>query len=208
MSGIFKMGDDFWAELKFWVLHCFVSAFPLLGIATLFGSKSEWMVDLSARVVMVLLFALACSFIGMHVGGFAKSRAIFPRALRVMLHLRTVQVCLLIPIHVIGTLIKPLAPLSLAFYMPDFLCIVGAETIYDRLSEGVTVKGSVILEAWHPFLSSFVYMGLFAVVWSVLFCVLTLPTMLVLSIRGERRLNPVSRNGGKGSFRARWSRRR
>jgi hypothetical protein len=181
------MDGDFRAELKFWMIHCFVSAAPFMVFAMFFGSKREWVAGMVARILIAALFALTCTLIGLHYGGFAKSRAIFPRALRVILHLRALQVVLLFTISLASMLFKQIAPLAYLFAVPDFTCMMGAGRIYERLSEDVTVKGSAILEAWHPFLSAFVGMGLLAVVWSVVFCVLTLPTMLVLGIRGERR---------------------
>jgi hypothetical protein len=202
------MDGDFRAELKFWMIHCFVSAAPLFVFVLSFGAKREMVAGLVAKIVITAFFALACTLIGLHFGGFAKSREIFPKALRVILHLRALQVCLLIPMYVAGNIVKPMAPLAYSFLMPDILCGLGAARIYDRLSEDVAVKGSDILEAWHPFLSAFVFMGIFAVVWVVVFCVLTLPTMLVLSICGERRFSPVSRSAARGSFPAMWLRRR
>lgn len=183
MNGIATMGGKFRVELKFWMIHCFISAAPLFVFVLSFGAKREMVADLVARLVITVLFALACTLIGLHFGGFAKSREIFPRALRVILHLRAWQVCLLIPLYVAGIIMKPMAPLAFVFFAPDFICGMGADKIYERLSEDVTVQGSAILEAWHPFLSAFVFMGLFAVVWSVVFCVLTLPTMLMMCLR-------------------------
>ncbi|MFM2199183.1 MAG: hypothetical protein RLZZ505_2615 [Verrucomicrobiota bacterium] len=183
MNGIATLGGRFRAELKFWMIHCFVSAAPIFAFVLSFGAKRVMVADLVARMVITVLFALACTLIGLHFGGYAKSRKIFPRALRVILHLRALQVGLFFAIYLVGLLVKPVAGLATFLFVPDFICGLGAERIYDRLSENVTVKGSAILEAWHPFLSAFVFMGLFDLVWSVVFCLLNLPTMLVLSIR-------------------------
>lgn len=197
MNGFGVAGGGFRNELKFWMIHCFGSVAPFTAFTLSFvGSRSEPVAGVLAAFSATALFALACALIGVRFGGFAKSRAIFPRALRVILHLRALQVGLFFAIYLVGMLVKPVAGLAIFLIVPDFICGMGAARIYDRLSEDVTVKGSVILEACHPFLSSFVFTGLFAVVWSVVFCVLTLPTMIVLSFR-----NAIKRQGRGGGFR-------
>jgi len=187
MNGVSAMSGDFRSEMKFWLIHCFVSAVPYLSFALSLESQSELLAGMVARISATALFALACALIGMRFGGFAKSQAVYPRALRVILRLRALQVCLLIPVYVAGIFFKTVAPVAIALLAPDFICGLGAVKMYERLSEDVTVKGGVILEAWHPFLSAFVFMGLFAVVWSVVFCALTLPTMLPLSLRDSKK---------------------
>lgn len=152
-------------------------------------------VDAFARFTATVLFALVCALIGVRFGGFAKSRAIIPRALRVILHLRALQVGLFFAIYLVGMFVKPVGGLAIFLIVPDFIYGMGAARIYDRLSENVTVKGSVILEACYPFLRSFIFTGLFAVVWSVVFCVLTLPTMIVLGFR-----NAIKRKGRARGF--------
>jgi len=189
-------GSKFRAELKFWMIHCFVSVAPLIAFTFVLGSSRGFIPGTLGKLSATALFAIACALIGIRFGGYAKSRAIFPRALRVILQLRALQVGLFFAIYLVGMLVKPVAGLAIFLIVPDFICGLRAERIYDRLSENVTVKGSVILEACHPFLSSLVSTGLFAVVWSVVFCVLTLPTMIVLSFR-----NPTKRQGRAGGFR-------
>jgi len=155
MNRISAMDGDFRAELKFWMIHCFVSAAPLIAHVFNYGSGSRMVVDAFARLSATALFALACALIGLRFGGFAKSRAIFPRALKVILHLRALQVGLFFAIYLVGVLVKPVAGLAIFLIVPDFICGLGAARIYDRLSEDVAAKGNEILEACYPFLRSF-----------------------------------------------------
>lgn len=207
-NGIGVASGGFREELKFWMIHCFISVAPLIAFRFSLGLKYGLEMGTLGTVTATALFALACALIAVWFGGFAQSRAIFPSALRVILHLRALQVGLFFMLYMAAMLIKPIASLAFFFIIPDFTFGMGAHRIYGRLSEHVTVKGSVILETCHPFLSSFVFTGLLALIWSVVFCALTLPTMIVLNIRGAQRITPASRSAVRRSFPAMWRRRR
>ena len=169
-------------EFGFWMLHGVTSVIPYLSFAVAIGSGKPLTTALP-MLTATILFAVGCTLVAMRWGGFANSRALFPRALRIILRFRMALVIALLAclgVSSLGVGVAGVLPLLVA---PDVMCVTTAGIIYERLAENVSISGNVTLTFFHPFLSLFVGTMLLALVWSAVFLVLSLLTMIPLRIR-------------------------
>ena len=78
-------------------------------------------------------------------------------------------------------------PGLMILFVPDVLVGFQAWRIDGLLREGATVKGNAVLEFAYPFLSPLVGVLLLALVWSVVFALLSLLVMIPLRLEDEKR---------------------
>ena len=171
-------------EIRFWTIHCLLNVLPLF--AWMLAHASPTSGDIFGMLVAALMVGLLCGAPGARLGGFSKSRALFPRALVIVLKLR---------VGFIGILLVTLGFEALGFappvfigylFGPDVLCVLAAGTIHGSLAENVSVAGNPTLEFLHPFLNSFVGISLLALVWALVFVALSLFVMIPLRLLDER----------------------
>lgn len=186
-------------EFGFWLLHCLISILPYLAFAVSMGSGKPLTTTALPILTAVVLFAAGCTLIAMRWGGFAKSRSLFPRALRIILRIRMALVAALLAGVGVSSLGVEVSRLLTVLGAPDIMCVVVAGNIYERFADNVSISGNATLTLLHPFLSMFAGTAILALVWSTAFLALSLLTMIPLriyeNVRHRRRIRSLRGSG-------------
>jgi hypothetical protein len=83
-------------------MHSLTSIAPFLVFIVSAGSGRNLVIDVFNILLVIVSFAMGCTMVAFRFGGFPKLRFLFPRALRIVLHLPMTMAGLLLASCAIG----------------------------------------------------------------------------------------------------------